>query len=153
MSFEWIDPSSRSIDELVGELQYKECFNGQIDSYPGRARVLFQNLILYAGDDKTYVVYVKDRDLNPVSVAGAVAVLTWRKEKGSPIVLQKSTAIVGQGEIGAANKGEVFFYLVSTDTSSLETECQYLWDVQVTLASGKHYTVLEGITTLRSSVA
>lgn len=153
MSFDWIDPSSRNVDELVGELQYKECFSGQIDSYPGRKRVLFQNLTLYAGDDKTYVVYVKDRDLNPVPIDGATAVLTWRRSKEGAVVLQKSTSVPGEGEIVAANKGEVFFYLMSSDTSMLETDRQYVWDVRVTLSSGKRYTVLEGITTLRPTVA
>ncbi len=150
MPSEWIDPSDRNAEELTGELQYKECFSGQTDCYPGRSRVLFQNLTLYSGDNKTYVVYVKDRDLNPVVLTGAVAVLTWRPKKDSPIVsLQKSTAIVGQGEIGAANKGEAFFYLVPSDTTPLMSDCQYYWNIHVTLSSGKMYTVLEGVTTLR----
>lgn len=152
-NFEWISPEDRNAEELIGELQYKECFVGQTDSYPGRSRVLFQNLTLYAGDNKTYVVYVKDRDGNPVLVSGAVAVLTWRRAKGEALVFQKSTAVAGEGEIGAANKGEVFFYLVSADTSAIEKDRQYVWDIAVTLSSGKRYTVLEGVTTLRSTVA
>jgi hypothetical protein len=151
---EWIDPADRNAEELTGELQYKEIFTGLTDCYPGRPRVLFQNLYLYAKDSKTYVVYVKDRDLNPVDLTGAVATLTWRPTKGSSVVsLSKRTNVAGQGEIGAANKGEAFFYLVPSDTTTLESDRQYVWDIQVTLSTGKRYTVLEGVTTLRKPVA
>jgi uncharacterized protein YlzI (FlbEa/FlbD family) len=45
----------------------------------------------------------------------------------------------------------MFFYLVPADTVSLEIR-QYVYDVKVTLLTGKKYTVLEGVINLLEPV-
>lgn len=138
--------------ELVGELVYQEKFLASIDAYPRRTRVVFVNLTLYAGDDKTYVIYVKDRDLNEVDVTSATGVFTMKEAKDdTSAVVSKSTAVSGEGEIGAGNHGEIYFYLEPDDTKDLDIR-QYVFDVRVTLANGKVYTVLEGTINLAQPV-
>jgi len=136
--------------ELVGELVWQEKYNGMMDNYPRRSRV-FQNITLYAGDDKTYVIYVKDRDLNPVDITGATAVLTIKETKSGSALIQKSTANADEGQIGAANKGEIYFHIVPDDTKDLDI-MQYVFDVRVTMSSGKIYTVIEGTINLKEPV-
>lgn len=139
-------------DELVGELVWQEKFLAFIDAYPRRTRVVFQNLTLYAGNDKTYVIYVKDRDLNEVDVTGATGVFTMKEAKGdTSAVVTKSTANAGEGEIGAGNHGEIYFYLEPDDTKDLDIR-QYVFDMKVILANGNVYTVLEGTINLTQPV-
>jgi len=107
---------------------------------------------LYAGSDRRLRVYVKDMDLNIVNLTGAVCVFTMRHTKSEPIVIQKSTAVPGEGQIGAADEGECFFFLIPADTSSLPI-CQYVFDVTVTLASGATYKgTVEGVVNLLQPV-
>lgn len=115
--------------------------------------MVLQSLAIYAGDDKTYVCYVKDRCLNPIDISNATCYFTVkvRKDDTAPTI-QKSTAVSGEGEIGAANKGEMYFYLVPADTSGLEIR-QYVFDIKVVLSSGKVYTVAEGILNLNEPVS
>ena len=139
-------------EELVGELVYQEKFLASIDALPRRTRVVFQNLTLYAGDNKTYVIYVKDRDLNEVDLTGATGVFTMKETKDDAVAsVSKSTAVAGEGEIGAANHGEMYFYLVPDDTKDLDIR-QYVFDFRVTLANSKTYVVLEGTINLLQSV-
>jgi len=144
--------------ELAGQLDYRVKWCGLISVYPVHLTrkvptVPFYHLDIYAANDKTITVYVKDKDLNVINLAGARAVFTVRKTKDSPTVLiQKDTANPSEGEIGSPNWGEIFFYIVPADTSGLDQQEEYVFDVRVQVASGKVYTVLEGIMLLREPV-
>lgn len=143
--------------ELLGELQYNVAWCGYISVLPVRLirkvpNVPFYYLDLYAGNNKQIQVYVKDKDLNVINLAGARAVLTVRKTKDSPIIFQKDTANPTEGQIGSPNWGEIFFYIVPNDTDSLDTNEQYVLDVKVQVASKKVYTVLEGAINLLQPV-
>jgi hypothetical protein len=139
-------------DDLVGEICPIEEMAGVFDPYPRGESVSKYNIILYAGDDKTYRVYVRDRDLNPIDLTGAVGVFTLKKYKtDSSATLQKRTDVSGEGQMGAADLGEMLFYILDTDTQSLETR-QYVFDVKIKVESGKIYTVLEGTLNLRRPV-
>jgi hypothetical protein len=147
----WYEDEYHTPQELVGELVWQEKYNGMTDNYPRRTRVVFQNLTLYAGDDKMYVIYVKDRDMNPVDITGATGVMTIKATKSGSVLVQKSTDTASEGQIGAANKGEMYFHIVPDDTKDLDI-MQYVFDVRVTLSSGKVYTVLEGTINLKEPV-
>lgn len=115
-------------------------------STSGGKNVPHYKIDLYINNDRTLRVFIKDEDLNIVDLSGCTLVLTARKNAGDTATFTKSTANASEGAIGAADEGECFFYIVPADTSSLEG--QYIFDVALTTASNKTYTVLEGILNL-----
>lgn len=135
-----------------GLLVWKEEFTGYTDNYPRRTNMPYETFYMYAGDDRTMIVYVKDKDQNPIDLTDAVAVMTWKTSKdAAAATLTKTTATAAQGAIGAADNGEIYFYLIPDDTNSL-TIRQYVWSVKVTLTNGKVYTVLDGVVNLSQPV-
>ncbi len=140
--------------DLNGILVFENRYDGLVNNIPSNKvkRVPFENLFLTQGDDRTLRMYVKDPNNEVINLAGASAVLTFRESSTSDDPsIELSTAVPAEGMIGAADKGEIFFFLVpdSTDTLSLR---QYVWDCRVTLSSGKTYTVLNGVMDLGNSV-
>ena len=144
------DTSDLRPNDLLGILIDETKMTGLVNAYPvaGGCAMPFTALDIYANNNRTLTVYVKTADLNIVDITSAVAILTVKvsKESTSPDIV-KSTAIAGQGAIGAANKGELYFYLVPADTVNMAIR-QYVYDVTITLATGKKYTVLEGVINL-----
>jgi hypothetical protein len=107
---------------------------------------------IYANNDRTLRVYVKTPDMNIVSMTGAQGLLTVKTDKdATTAVITKTTLDGTQGAIGSPDQGEIFFYLVPADTASLPIR-QYVYDVRVTLLTGKKYTVLEGVINLLDPV-
>jgi len=149
----WYDPSQLHSDELLGVLVSRTSCVGIINRYPvRRSAVPYEAIELYADNDRTLRVFVKDADLDIIDLTGATAVFTMKETKQSTIPsVQKSTAVPAQGQIGAADEGEVLFFILPADTASLDIR-QYVFDVEVTLASGKAYTVLEGTINLLQPV-
>jgi len=112
----------------------------------------YETFYMYSGDSRTMIVYVKDKDQNPIDLSGATAVLTWKTDKdAASATLTKTTAVAADGAIGAADLGEIYFYLLPDDTNTL-TIRQYVWSVAVTLSNGKVYTVLDGVANVLQSV-
>ena len=145
------DPEHSHPEELLGEVVWQEIMGGIVDDYPRSEEVTFYTIILYADNDRTWVVYIQDRDRNPINLTGATVIMTIKETKDGPVVIQKSTANPSEGAIGAANKGECYFYIVPSDTASI-TIRQYVFDVKVFVASGKEYTALEGVLNLLDPV-
>lgn len=147
------DASQLHPDDLTGIMVSEVQLCGVVNNYPvGRSAVPFEPMDMYAGSDRTLRVYIKTPDLNIVNLTGATGLLTIKTDKSSttPIVT-KSTAISGQGQIGSPDQGEMFFYLVPADTTTQAIR-QYVFDVRLTLSTGKTYTVLEGVINLEKSV-
>lgn len=139
-------------ESLIGELQYREIFEQFLDrTIPRALGMTFFNLSLYAGNSKQYVIYVKDRDLVPIDLTGAVASMTWRETKNSPVVLVKDTTIPTNGVISIPTQGEIRFFIMPADTSTF-TPRQYVFDVTVVTAGGGVYTVMEGVILLKQPV-
>ena len=111
----------------------------------------YESIDLYAKNNRTFRVYVKDADLNIVNVAGCTAVFTFKKTKSDSALFTKSTAIAGQGQIGSPDQGELIFYILPADTVNLDIQ-QYVFDVRLTLPSGATYTVIEGVINLQQPV-
>lgn len=147
------DASELHPDDLTGILTSETRMCGIVNNYTiGRTAVPYEEIQIYANNDRTLRVFVKTPPLNVVNLTSATGVLTVKTDKdASTAVLTKSTAVSGQGQIGAADQGEMFFYLLPADTASLDIR-QYVFDVKVTLATGKKYTVIEGIIDLQEPV-
>jgi hypothetical protein len=126
---------------------------GIVNNYPvGRSAVPYEPMDIYANNDRTLRVYIKTPELNIVNLTGAQGLLSVKTDKDatSPVIT-KSTDIGSEGAIGSPDQGEMFFYLVPLDTASLSIR-QYVYDVKVTLTTGKKYTVLEGVINLLEPV-
>lgn len=105
---------------------------------------------VFRGDDHTLDVTVKQRSstgvLTVVDVTGSSSVLTVKKAATDTVALISKAGTITDGPAG-----ELQFVLVPSDTSSL-TPGFLVYDVQVTLASGKIYTVLKDIFSLKQDV-
>ena len=147
------DASQLHPDDLNGILESETQLYGLINNYPvGRSAVPFEPMDIYANNDRTLRVYVKTPDLNIVNMTGAQGLLTVKTDKDATAsVITKTTASGTQGAIGSPDQGEMFFYIVPADTVSLSIR-QYVYDVKVTLATGKKYTVMEGVINLLDPV-
>lgn len=134
--------------DLNGSLVAEVKMNGVINNYPvRRAAVPYYAIDMYLSDDRTFRVFVKTPNLNVVDITGATGVMTVKTIKGGSVIISKSTAVPAEGQIGAADEGEMFFFFVPADTSSLDAR-QYVFDITVTLSSGKKYTILDGVMNL-----
>ena len=148
------DTSSLPECDLVGILTAETQLCGIINNCPLRRRAVpYYPMDLYANNNRRLRCYVRDGDLNIIDLTGATCVFTVKMSKSdtSPTI-QKSTAVSGEGQIGSADQGECFFYILPTDTDSIDI-AQYVYDVTVTLADGNSYTVVEGVLNLLEPVA
>jgi len=97
-------------------------------------------LTMYRGDDRPFLLVVKDKDTGQVAdITGCSAVWTWKENKGdASYFLQKSANLTDP------EQGEAEFNIDATDTESLREERIYFWDVELTKATGKKETLCEG---------
>lgn len=140
-------------DELTGILEYETKVCGIVNNNPvGRRAVPQETFELYRDNDRTLRVFVKTPDLDIVNLAGAVGVLTIKpnKDATSPIITKRTT-VPTEGQIGAADMGEMYFFIVPADTVTLDIQ-QYVFSVNVSLSNSKTYTVLEGTINLLQPV-
>ena len=138
--------------DIVGYIKKETEICGTINNCPGRRMKMPRvNIDIYKGNNRTLRVFIRDIDLNIVDVTGTTAVLTVKLTKSSSTTFTKSTAVSGEGQIGSADQGELFFYIVPGDTSSLDT-FQYVYGIQITLSDGKVYTVAEGTLNIMESI-
>jgi hypothetical protein len=143
------DASHLHPGELTGILVSETQLCGTVNYYQSTAggkNVPHYKVDLYINNNRTLRVFIKDEDLNIIDLTGTTLVLTVRKNTGDAATFTKSTAVAGEGAIGAADEGECFFYILPADTASLEG--QYILDVALTTVASKTYTVLEGILNL-----
>jgi len=149
MAFEVLyDSSLLPQCEILGISVLEQGLCGVVNDCPLRFRSPIQtdNIDMFAGDDRQLRFFAKDQDGDPVDLTGAIVLLTVKElsSDASPL-FTKSTAVDGEGLIGTADDGEAFLFLVPADTSSLIDGGQYVWDISVTLSSGKKFTALTGV--------
>lgn len=109
---------------------------------------------VYQGNNRTITVNVLDAStLLPVNLSGYRAILTVKinKSDSSAVIVKDTDNGPSEAEIGAANKGEILFYLVPADTSPLSVR-QYVYDVTVIDQNSRTYTVLEGVFNVAQAV-
>lgn len=139
--------------DLNGILVVENKMCGIVNNYPPRRKAVpYEAIELYANNNRTLRVYVKTPELNIINVAGAVGVFTVKitKDSTSP-VFTKSTAVPAQGSIGSPDQGEMFFYILPADTVNIDVR-QYVFDIKVTLSTGKVYTILDGVINLQQPI-
>lgn len=148
------DTSSLPPCDLVGILTAEMQLYGIINNCPLRRRAVpFYSMDLYANNNRRLRVYIRDGDLNIVDLTGATCLFTVKMLKADAVLtIQKSTAVPAEGQIGSADQGECFFYILPADTASLAI-AQYVYDVSVELADGNQYTTVEGVLNLLQPVA
>jgi hypothetical protein len=144
------DASALHPDDLLGIMESETQLVGLVNNYPiGRSAVPFEPMDLFSGSDRTLRVFVKTPDLNIVNLTGAQGLLTVKTDKDATVPsITKSTLSGSQGAIGSPDQGEMFFYLVPADTTPLSIR-QYVYDILLTLSTGKKYTVAEGVINLQ----
>jgi len=113
--------------------------------------VPYESFDLYADDNRRLRVLMRDSNLNVVDITGGTGVFTVKATKSGSVVIQKSTAVPSEGMIGAADEGEMYFFIVPADTNALDIR-QYVFDVRLTKADGSTYTTVEGVLNLLEPV-
>jgi hypothetical protein len=116
------------------------------------------DITLYRGDDRTLSVSVNDSDGDPVNLTSAKVWFTAKQRMrdldADAVLFKRNTAAGGSdAEItltDAAN-GQAEVYIVPDDSDDIDA-AHYTYDVQVTLSSGKTYTVVRGKIKFQESV-
>jgi hypothetical protein len=138
--------------DYIGICESSLDFNGYTETPKGRDNMRTEDITMATGENKTIRVFVKDKSLNVLNIAGATSYFTIKNSSDtSSVLLQKSTAIAGQGEIGVAANGEIIFYFTPDDTKDMSAT-QYVYDVLLVKADGKKYEVLKGKFTLEKMI-
>lgn len=117
-----------------------------------------QRIQMYLRDDRTLSLVVNDHNDVPVDLTGAKITFTVKSKMSDPddqSVFQKKNSAAGgsDSEIKVLDPagGSAEIYIVPVDTESVDPG-NYMWDVQITLANGKTYTVLRGRVTFKEDV-
>lgn len=132
---------------LNGTLIAREIFEIALDRFYRIIPMTFQSLFLYSNNSKEYIVYVKDINLVPVDLTGVSAKMTLRETK-----ISVDISLQIDGTISVPTAGEVRFNIAPSDTINLDIR-QYVFDVQITTATSKIFTVLDGVLTLKQGVS
>jgi len=140
--------------DLYGIVEFEQELCGIINNCPQRRKpVPFITIDLFRDNNRQLRFFARDADLNVVDLTGAVCIFSVKEKKSdTTFAFQLSTAVPADGMIGAADEGEAFFFVKPSDTTGLGAPCQYVYDVQVTLASGKIFTTVEGYLNLKVPV-
>lgn len=135
--------------DLYGILVAETQMCGIVNNHPLRSTAVpFLTFQLYQSNNRRLRVYVRSPDGDIINLTGATCVFSVKLTKGdASTVIQKSTAVPGEGMIGSADQGECFFYILPADTSALDI-AQYVFDIGVTLSDGSFYTVVDGVLNL-----
>lgn len=116
------------------------------------------NVEMFLGDDRTLDVSVHTPGGDPVSIAGAKMWLTVKSKLSDPdvsaVLAKKNLAAGGSdAEITFTDEtnGLAEVYIVPDDGDNVEAGL-YSYDIQVTLSSGKTYTIVRGKITFKKGV-
>lgn len=138
--------------QIIATMDFVGYLNG------GCPKMEDQRIQMYLRDDRTLSLTVNDHDDNAVDLTGAKIIFTVKSKMSDPddkALFQKKNSLAGgdDSEIKILNPsgGSAEIYIVPTDTDNVDPG-NYMWDVQVTLANGKTYTVLRGRVTFKGDV-
>lgn len=146
------------VDELYGVLLVEDALIGYLSEEGTVMSSAELRINMFLRDDRTLSLTLKYPDNSPVNLTDSKLIFTV-KEKTSDLdadaVFQKKNAAAGgsdaQFKIIDAAGGRAEIYIVPADTENVNPGI-YLWDVQVTLANGKNYTVLRGRISFKEDV-
>jgi len=154
MRSDWYDLDKLAPYDLQGEVVIENKLTGITLSFPLEVKKLpYYSLSFFKNDDRSIRVMVKNSGLDIINLTGAVGEFFWRtaQEDGTTLFTKK-TDVAAEGQIGAADEGEMFFFIKPADTASLDVR-QYYFLTRVTLSNGKTYTVNHGVINMQESQA
>ena len=112
-----------------------------------------QEFKMFKGDHKTFELQVKDQDGNPIDLSGATIRMTVKKHAtDETAVISKTSNNASEISITDPANGIAEIYLVPSDTRNLDAG-KYIFDIEITTAAGKVYTVLLANLTLVEDVS
>lgn len=99
---------------------------------------------LFAGASLTLELEVVDENDEAIDITGSTVVMTVKChiEDELPLIVKSSAVSPAQVDIVSPKEGIAMIYLASDDTKNLDPG-EYVFDVWVTLSSGKRYVVVE----------
>lgn len=146
------------VDELYGVLLAEDALIGYLSEEGTVMSGAELRINMFLRDDRTLSLTLKYPDNSPVNLTDSKLVFTVKEKTSDPdvdaVFQKKNTAAGGsdaQFKIIDAAGGRAEIYIVPADTEDTNPGI-YLWDVQVTLANGKNYTVLRGRISFKEDV-
>lgn len=109
----------------------------------------------FRGDNRDLDVVVKDSAGSIVNITGATFKFTVKDKKSDTAFLfQKTTTLATEILITDAPVGEVTVFILPADTSSLSVfnERALFYDLEITTALSKVYTVVEGVINMKEDI-
>jgi len=152
-------PISGSIVEeqiVVAVLNSQDSFIGFISEDGCMATQ--ERIQMFLRDDRTLSLTVNNQDNTPVDLTGSKVYFTLKErtsDSDAAALIKKRNTAAGGGDteikIIDASGGKAEIYIVPADTDGMNPG-NYVWDVQITLANNKTYTVLRGTATFKEDV-
>lgn len=133
---------------LQGVIATSQPIAGFVREEGGAMSVEGNKISMYLRDDRTLALTVNDEDRAPVDLTGCKLWFTVKQRTSdtdaNALIMKKNTA-AGGGDtqikvLTPPEDGKAEVYLVPTDTDLINPGV-YVYDVQVTLANGKTYTI------------
>lgn len=113
------------------------------------------DIIIYRGNDATYKLTVKKSDGSAYDLTGCTLKLYVKRkveELDADAIIEKLSSDATEINITDATGGIAEIYFVPADTSSLEYNKQYVYDVELeTPAPVKKYTILRAVFKLKQN--
>jgi len=151
-------------ESLVGEVYTADVLVGTIQE-EGLPMTTDIRLVMFLRDDRTLSLTVNIPDdtepsgVKPADLTDAkvwFTVKTRTSDADDVAIIQKRNTAAGGGDteikLTDAVNGKAEIYVVPADTETGVDPGIYVWDVQVTLASNKTYTVLRGRITFKEDI-
>ena len=113
--------------------------------------VTSSDMILFRGNDATFQLTVKKIDGSAYSLALCTLTLYVKRketEKNSDAVLTKTT---GDGISVGDITGIVIITILDTDTTNLEVDINFVYDIELETPAGLKFTILRGAFRLRQN--
>lgn len=133
---------------LVGEIATSQPVTGYIREGGVCMSIEGNKITMFLRDNRTLALTVNDEDRTPVDLDSCKLWFTVKQRTSDPdanaLLMKKNTA-AGGGDtqirvLTPSTDGKAEIYLVPTDTDLINPGV-YVYDVQVTLANGKTYTI------------
>lgn len=145
-------------DALRGVVSNTQAILGVLKEEGPLMSLEVNKITMFIRDDRTLSVSVNQDDGTPVNLTSAKIWFTVKartSDTDDQALIQKKNTAAGGGDdqikIVVAAQGKMEVYLVPDDTEDLDPGT-YIYDIQVTLASGKTYTVARDKITFKEDV-
>lgn len=146
------------VNQLVGLVRSSQVVIGILKEEGPLMPLEVNNITMFLRDDRTLSVTVNEENGDPVNLTNAKLWFTVKQratDLDTQALIRKKTASAGGSDdeidITDATGGRAEVYIVPADTLNMNPGT-YIYDVQVTLANGKTYTVTRDKITFKEDV-